>query len=344
MKRVITNAVATIALAITTFAGSNVELLGAGATFPFPLYSKMFTEYHKETGTKVNYQAIGSGGGVKQITAKTVDFGASDKYLNDKKLSKIPAEVVHIPTCLGAVVVTYNLPGKPELKLDGDVISDIFMGKIKKWNDKKIKALNPKVKLPRRKITVVHRSDGSGTTYIFSDFLSKVSAKWKQNIGAGKSLKWPTGMGAKGNDGVAGMVKKIPGSIGYCELAYSLQNRMPQATIKNMKGYFVKPTVSSISAVANGNIPADTRVTLTNTDAQNGYPIASFTWLILYAEQNYNRRNKEKVSEAVKLIEWMLTKGQRYAEPLHYAPLSDGAKQKALAQLKRVQFNGKSLN
>ncbi|MCP4294532.1 MAG: phosphate ABC transporter substrate-binding protein PstS, partial [Proteobacteria bacterium] len=198
-------------------------------------------------GVKVNYQAIGSGGGVRQISAKTVDFGASDKFLKDSKLAEIGSPIIHVPTCLGAVVVTYNLPGNPSLKLDGNVTSDIFMGKITNWSDSKIAALNPSVSLPNKKITVVHRSDGSGTTYIFTDFLSKVNSAWKNGVGSGKSVKWPTGMGAKGNDGVAGNVKRTPGTIGYCELAYSIENKMPQAQIKNMSGNFIKPEGKSIS-------------------------------------------------------------------------------------------------
>ncbi len=342
MKKMITTVFATIALAAMSFAG-DIELLGAGATFPFPLYSKMFSVYHNQYGTKVNYQSIGSGGGVRQITAKTVDFGASDKFLSDKKMEPINGDLVHIPTCLGAVVISYNLPGKPTLKLTSDVVSDIFLGKIKKWNDKAIAALNPGVKLPKKPIIVVRRSDGSGTTAIFTDYLSKVSKEWKDKVGAGKSVKWPTGIGAKGNEGVAGNIKNMPGAIGYCELAYSIRNNMPSALLKNKSGNFIKPELATISAAAAGEIPDDTRITLTNSDAKNGYPIAGFTWLLLYTEQNYGKRDSAKAEELVKMVKWMLTDGQKYAEPLDYAPLSKGAQAKALKQLEKVLYNGKKL-
>lgn len=343
MKKSIQAIIMALVLATVAFAAPKTSLVGAGATFPYPLYSKMFSVYNQLNGVEVNYQAIGSGGGVKQLTAKTVDFGASDKFLSDKKMAKIGAPVLHMPTALGAVVVTYNLPGAPELNLNGEVVAEIFMGKIKKWNDAKIAALNPGVKLPKKRIVVVRRSDGSGTTFIFSDFLSKVSSAWKEKVGAGKSLKWPTGMGAKGNDGVAAMVKKMPGAIGYCELAYSIQNKMPSASIQNKSGNFIKPAVPSISAAAAGAIPEDTRITLTNTDAPQGYPIASFTWLLLYKDMNYKGRTKEQAKAVVDMVKWMLTDGQKYAEPLDYAPLSEGAKTRALAQLKKVGYNGEAL-
>lgn len=342
MKKMIATTFATIALAAMSFAG-DIELLGAGATFPFPLYSKMFSVYNNQYGTKVNYQSIGSGGGVRQITAKTVDFGASDKFLSDEKLAPIDGDLVHIPTCLGAVVVSYNLPGSPQLKLSSEVISDIFMGKIKKWNDPKIQQLNEGVKLPKKNIIVVRRSDGSGTTAIFTDYLSKVSSEWKEKVGAGKSVKWPTGIGAKGNEGVAGNIKNMPGAIGYCELAYSIRNNMPAALIKNKAGNYIKPNLETISAAAAGEIPDDTRITLTNSDAENGYPISGFTWLLLYVEQNYANRDLAKSEELVKMVKWMLTDGQKYAEPLDYAPLSEGAQAKALKQLEKVVFDGKKL-
>ena len=328
------------AMVATTFAEG---LLGAGATFPFPLYSKMFNLYNKQMGTSVNYQAVGSGAGVRQLSAKTVDFGATDAFMNDAKIAKTGGDILHIPTVLGAVVVTYNLAGNPTLRLTGEVVADIFMGKITQWNDGRIQKLNPRIKLPSQAISVARRSDGSGTTFIFSDFLTKVSPLWETTIGRGKSLKWPVGVGAKGNDGVAAYVKKTKGAIGYCELAYSIQNKMPQATIQNKKGTFVKPTVAAISAAAAGEIPEDTRITLTNTDAKNGYPIASFTWIIIFKEQNYNGRSKAQAQATIKLIKWMITDAQKLAKPLDYAPLSKGAQTKGLAQLKKVTFNGSPL-
>ena len=340
MKKTSLTILVTLALVASSFSAS---LLGAGATFPFPLYSKMFSAYNKQTATSVNYQAVGSGAGVRQLSAKTVDFGATDAFMTDAKIKKTGGAIIHIPTVLGAVVVTYNLPGNPTLNLTGEVTADIFLGKITQWNDSRIQKLNPRIKLPSTAIGVARRSDGSGTTFIFSDFLTKVSPAWQNTVGRGKSLKWPVGVGAKGNDGVAAYVKSTPGAIGYCELAYSIQNKMPQAAIKNQKGNYIKPTVAAISAAAAGEIPADTRITLTNTDAVKGYPIASFTWIIVFAEQNYNGRSKAQALETVKLIKWMITDAQKYATPLDYAPLSKGARAKGLAQLKKVLYNGTPL-
>ena len=274
--------------------GAEVELIGAGATFPYPLYSKMFDVYHKEHGAKINYQAIGSGGGIRQLTNKTVDFGGSDAIMSDKDLQEAGAPVLHIPTCAGAVVVTYKLAGDPELKFTPDIIADIFLGKIKKWNDPRITAINPGVKLPDTDITVVHRSDGSGTTAIFSSYLSKVSPEWKEKVGAGPSLNWPAGLGGKGNPGVAGLVQQTPGSFGYVELIYALQNKMPYGMIKNKKGNFVKPTIASTSLAANTALPDDMKVDLTDTDAAEGYPISGFTWILVYKEQNYAEQNGRK--------------------------------------------------
>lgn len=322
---------------------ATVELLGAGATFPFPLYSKMFSVYNSNYGTKVNYQSIGSGGGVRQITAKTVDFGASDKFITDEKLKGIEGELVHIPTCLGAVVVSYNIPSNPQIKLTPSLISDIFLGKITSWDDSRIAKVNSGVTLPKTDIIVVHRSDGSGTTAIFTDYLSKVSSTWKSEVGSGKSVKWPVGIGAKGNEGVAGNIKTLPGAIGYCELAYAKRNGMPQAQIQNLRGKFITPSLTTISAAAQGEIPDDTRITLTNTDSEDGYPIAGFTWLLIYKEQNYGSRSLAQSKELINLVKWMLTDGQKYAEPLDYAPLSSGAAQKALAQLSTIGYNGEML-
>jgi phosphate transport system substrate-binding protein len=316
------------------------ELIGAGATFPYPLYSKMFDVYNKEYGVKVNYQAIGSGGGIRQLINKTVDFGGSDAIMGDKDLAEASDPVLHIPTCVGAVVVTYNLPGDPQLRFTSDVIADIFLGKIKKWNDHRLNAINPEANLPDMHMTVVHRSDGSGTTKIFSDYLSKVSPEWKEKVGAGTSLNWPAGLGGKGNPGVAGLVQQIPGSIGYVELIYALQNKMPYGTIKNRKGNFITPTIASTSLAANIELPEDMKVSLTNTDAPDGYPISGFTWILVYKEQNYGERSEEKATELVKLLWWMTHEGQKYADPLHYAPLSKKAVEKAEKLIKSVMYKG----
>ncbi|MBD3314597.1 MAG: phosphate ABC transporter substrate-binding protein PstS, partial [Chitinivibrionales bacterium] len=249
----------------------------------------------------------------------------------------------HIPMCLGAVVVTYNLPGNPNLKLTPDVLADIYMGKINKWNDKRIAELNPDVKLPKNKILVVHRSDGSGTTFIFTDFLSKVSSAWTEKVGKGKSVKWPTGLGAKGNEGVSGLVRQAKGAIGYCELAYALHNDMPQALIQNHAGNFIKPEIESISQAANVEIPSHTRLSLTNTDAEEGYPISSFTWIIVYQEQDYGKRSKAKAKELVKLLWWMTHEGQQYTKPLDYAPLPNPAVDAAEVIIKSITYDGEQI-
>jgi phosphate transport system substrate-binding protein len=324
-------------------AAKEQELIGAGATFPYPLYSKMFDVYSKEYGVKINYQAIGSGGGIRQLTNKIVDFGGSDAIMTDKDLKEAGAPILHIPTCAGAVVVTYNLAGDPQLKFTPDVIADIFLGKIKKWSDSRIAAMNPGVKLPDTDITVVHRSDGSGTTAIFSSYLSKVSPEWKEKVSAGPSLNWPAGLGGKGNPGVAGLVKQTPGSFGYVELIYALQNKMSYGTIRNKKANFVKPTIASTSLAANISLSDDMRVDLTDTDAVDGYSISGFTWILVYKEQNYRDRKEEKAKALVNLLWWMTHEGQKYAEPLHYAPLSKAAVGKAEKLIKSITYKEKPI-
>ncbi len=326
------------------FSDNPKSLTGAGATFPYPLYSKMFDVYNKAYGVRVNYQAIGSGGGIRQLIAKTVDFGASDAFVNDKAMKKFSSPIVHIPMVSGAVVITYNLKGNPKLKLSPSVIADIFLGKIKYWNDRRIKKLNPELNLPKSKIVVVHRSDGSGTTFIFSDYLSKVSNEWETKVGRGKSLKWPTGVGAKGNPGVAGLVRKIKGSIGYVELIYALSNNMPYAKVQNKKGKFIEPSIESVSHASDVALPDDMRVSLTNTDSENGYPISGFTWILVYKDLKEGRvSSKEKAKELVKLLWWMTHEGQKYAKPLHYAPLSEKAREKAEKIIKSITYSGEKL-
>jgi len=315
-----------------------VELLGAGATFPYPFYSKLFDEYHKLKGIKVNYQAIGSGGGIRQIINNTVDFGGTDAFMNEEEMSKINEGVAHIPTCLGAVVLTYNLEGNPNLLLTGEIISDIFLGKIKKWNDNKISELNPEANLPDLSISVVHRSDGSGTTFIFSDYLSKISKEWNEKVGRGKSLNWPAGIGGKGNQGVAGLIQQTPGSIGYAELIYATSNHMPFAKVQNKSGNFILPSEKSVSLAADIEMPDDTRVSLTNTEAPNGYPISSFTWLVLYKNMSFD---ENKAKTLIEMVDWMIHDGRKYAEALHYAPLPDAAVLKAEKILKTLKNNGK---
>ncbi len=341
LTRIITAAAAL--LAAGGFAFAQTELVGAGATFPAPLYTKMFDQYNRDTGVKVNYQAIGSGGGIAQLKGKTVDFGASDAFMKDEDIKAAPAPIVHVPIVAGAVVVTTNLPGSPELKLTADVVADLFLGKIAKWDDPRLAALNPSVKFPKIAVTVVHRSDGSGTTAVFTDYLSKISPDWKQKVGMGTSVSWPAGVGAKGNAGVAGLVKQLPGSVGYVELIYALQNKMPFATLKNKSGTFVTPTLESTTAACAVPIPDDTRVSLTDTDAADGYPIAGLTWILLYKEQSYDNRPAAKAETAARLVWWMIHDGQKLAEPLEYAALSRQAVQKAEAVLRSVTFGGAPL-
>jgi phosphate transport system substrate-binding protein len=313
------------ALAAFAAAGSaQAETLinGAGATFPYPLYSKWFSEYAKiDPSVKFNYQSIGSGGGIKQITAQTVDFGASDKFLSDEELKAAPGKLLHIPTVMGAVVVTYNLPGVAKgLKLSSDVLAAIYEGKITSWNDPKIVKDNPSMKQHSKPIIVVHRSDGSGTTSIFTDYLCSVSPEWAKSVGKGASVKWPVGLGGKGNEGVAGQIKTTPFTIGYVELAYAFENKLPYAFLKNKAGSFIEPSIASTSAAAAGaakSMPADYRVSLVNQPGKNAYPIVGFTWLLVYQDQ----KDKAKGKKLVEFLNWELRQGQKMADKLLYAPL-----------------------
>jgi phosphate transport system substrate-binding protein len=310
-------AAAALALAGTARAAP-LLVNGAGATFPAPLYMKWFAEYHRlHPELAFNYQAIGSGGGIQQITAGTVDFGASDAPMKDEQIAKIP-DVVHVPTVLGAVVVTYNAPGLTTLRLTPEVLSAIFLGKITRWNDPAIAAVNPGVKLPDLAVAVVHRSDGSGTTNGFTDYLSKVSPEWKAQVGVGTSVRWPVGLGGKGNDGVTGLVKSTPGAIGYVELAYANQNKLALAELKNRDGAFVKPTLESTSAAAAGvTMPADYRVSITDAAGKGSWPIASFTYLLVRRDQ----ADPAKGEALVRFLWWATHDGQKDAAALDYAPL-----------------------
>ena len=315
--------------------GEDNTILGAGATFPNPLYSKMFSEYNKTTGLKVNYQSIGSGGGIQQLTSKTVDFGASDGPMSDENLAKAPGKILHIPTVAGAVVLTYKLPENVELKFDGPTIAEIFLGKITKWNDKRISALNPGVKLPDLDLVVVHRSDGSGTSYIFTDFLSSVSPEWEKQVGRNTSVKWPTGLGAKGNEGVAGQVKQLPGTIGYVEFAYAHQNKLPVAEIKNAGGNFIAPTIGSVTeALASAKVPDDFRFSMVNPAGAKAYPIAGATWLLVYAEQ----KDPQKGKKLVEFLNWALTKGETMASSLDYASLPQSLEDRVLERIKTIKY------
>jgi phosphate transport system substrate-binding protein len=307
---------------LTSIASAQTILNGAGATFPYPMYSKWFNEYHKKnSAVQINYQSIGSGGGIKQLQAGTVDFGASDMPMTDEQLSQTKFKVVHIPTVLGAVVPAYNIPGvKGEVKFTGEIIADIFLGKINNWNDPQLAKLNPGVKFPNQAIVVVHRSDGSGTTFIFTDYLSKVSPEWASSVSKNTSVKWPVGLGGKGNEGVAGMIRQIDGSIGYVELIYAVQNNIPYGSVKNKAGNFVKASLESTTAAAAGaaaKMPADYRVSITNADGKEAYPLASFTWLLI--PQQSKDASKGKILQD--FLHWMATDGQNDTKQLSYAPL-----------------------
>ncbi|MBI4534666.1 MAG: phosphate ABC transporter substrate-binding protein PstS [Ignavibacteriae bacterium] len=311
-----------------TFSGlsyAQTQLNGAGATFPYVLYSKWFDVYKQKTGVQFNYQSIGSGGGIKQIIEGTVDFGATDGPMKDEQLAetskKQGVDVLHIPTVLGAVVVTYNLPQLGAgLKLTPETLAGIFLGEVTKWNDRRIASTNPGKNLSDQTIIVAHRSDGSGTSFIFTDYLSKVSKQWETKVGRGTSVRWPTGLGAKGNEGVAGLVKQTEGSIGYVELAYAVKNHLPYAWMKNKAGEFIEPTLESVSAAAAGaakDMPEDFRVSITNADGKSSYPISGFTWLLVYKKN----RDKSKGEALVNFLKWAMADGQSYASDLLYAPL-----------------------
>jgi phosphate transport system substrate-binding protein len=320
---------------------SGADLTGAGATFPYPLYSKWFNDYAQKTGTKINYQSIGSGGGIRQLSEQTVDFGATDAPMSDAELAKAKGgPVLHIPTVLGAVVVIYNVPGLTQpLKLNGATLAAIYQGQITRWNDARIAALNAGVQLPASDILVVHRSDGSGTSYVFTDYLSQVSPAWATKPGKGKEVQWPVGLGAKGNEGVAGQVKQTPGAIGYTELAYATQNKLPTAAITNALGEAVAPSIASVTAAAAGasaKLPAGTdyRVSIVNAAGKGAYPIASFTWIIVYEKQTDAAKGKKLVD----FLRWALADGQAMAAPLDYAPLPDAMRSALATRLGTIQI------
>jgi phosphate transport system substrate-binding protein len=307
-------------LAFSACALAQTTLNGAGATFPYPIYSKWFSEYHKlHSDIEINYQSIGSGGGIRQVTSGTVDFGASDGPMTDAQIAESKIKLLHVPTVLGAVVPAYNVPGVTgEVKFTPDILAGIFLGKINNWSDASIAKANPDIKFPSQAITVAHRSDGSGTTYIWTDYLSKISPDWRDLVGKGTSVKWPVGVGGKGNEGVAGPIRQLPGSIGYIELIYALQNKINYGSVRNSSGQFIKASLESTTAAAAGvKMPADFRVSITNSPAKTAYPIASFTWLLI--PTNPKDPNKGKILKD--FLFWMLDQGQTMTEALSYAPL-----------------------
>ncbi len=336
-------------LALSACKGSSdgnaeVRLQGAGATFPNPIYQKWFTHYNKaHPNLKFDYQSIGSGGGIKQIFERTIDFGGSDAPMKDEDLKAAKGEILHIPTVLGADVITYNVQGvTSDLKLTPEAIAGIFLGNVKKWNDPQILSSNPGVNLPQADITVVHRSEASGTTFVFTDYLSKASPEWKEKVGAGTAVSWPVGIGAKGNEMVTGQVKQTPNSIGYVELIYAEQNKLPYASVKNSAGEFVRPTLDSITAAAAGvanQMPDDLRVSITNAPGATAYPISTFTYLLVYKEQQDQAKGKAFVD----FLWWAIHDGQPLAKELLYAPLPEAVVQKAEQKINSITYQGKPL-
>jgi phosphate transport system substrate-binding protein len=336
--------VAMLAVVSVASAAGPLTINGAGATFPYPLYSKWFYEYsNANPGVRFNYQSIGSGGGIKQITAGTVDFGASDAPMTEEGMKKLPGAILHIPTALGAVVPVYNLASVASgLKLTPDVLAGIYLGKITRWNDPKIAEWNKTVTLPNADIVVVHRSDGSGTTDIFTNYLTTVNAEWRAKVGRAPSVKWPVGIGGKGNEGVAGVVKQTPGAIGYVELAYAKQNRMKAAALRNKEGHFVIPTIEATSAAAAGvakSMPADFRVSLVDAPGKESWPISGLTWILVYEDQ----KDEAKGKAIVRFLKWAIRDGQKMEAALDYAPLPKPVVEKIDKALKRISFKGKSL-
>ena len=337
MKRYWSSVLGVAALAGATLAAQNVQINGAGATFPAPIYTKWFAEYNKlHPEVRINYQPLGSGAGINQITSRTVFFGASDAAMTPEQLQAAPGKILHFPTVLGGVVPIYNVQGVKELQFSGQVLADIFLGKINKWNDQAIAKLNPGVSLPSADIVVAHRSDGSGTTYIWADYLAKVSPEWKKTVGVSTSLKWPTGVAAAKNDGVAAVVAQTPGAIGYVELIYALQTKTAYGSVQNKNGKFVKASVDSVTAAAAAaaqSMPADFRVSITNAPGDGVYPISSFTWLLLYQDP----KDKAQAKVMNEFVKWALNDGQKFASELGYAPLPRNVvdmELKALATIK----------
>jgi len=330
---------ALLALMATALSAQTVQINGAGATFPYPIYSKWFDEYHKaHPNAEINYQSIGSGGGIRQLTNGTVFFGASDGPMTNEQILAAGFPILHLPTVLGGVVPVYEIPGvSAELRFTGPILADIYLGKITKWNDAAIRLANPGVSLPATEITVVHRSDGSGTTYIWCDYLAKVSLDWKKTVGVATSVNWPVGVGGKGNEGVAGLVKQTPGAIGYVELIYAMQNKIPYGSVQNLAGEFLRAsteTVSNAAASASRNMPKDFRVSITNAPGKNVYPISSFTWLLVQVSP----KDKVRARMLNDFIHWALTDGQRYCAELGYAPLPKEVVALEMEALKKVRI------
>jgi phosphate transport system substrate-binding protein len=330
-------------LAPVLAAAGDVILNGSGATFPFPLYRKWISVYQGRSGIRVTYQGVGSGSGIRQLLQQSVDFGATDAFMNDEEMSRAPRPVLHLPTCVGAVVVTYNLPGNPAVRLTPDLLADLFLGRIKRWSDPRLAEVNGGATLPDQPVTVVHRSESSGTTFLFTDYLARVSPEWNRSVGRGKTVKWASGMGVEGNPALAEMIKRIAGSVGYVELTYAQNQRLPMASLRNRSGRYVPPNVNTVNAAADVPIPADTRILLTDTEAAEGYPISAFTYLIFYREQAYGTRTLERAKILSDLLWWMIHDGQAFNREMGYAPLPPAAVDRAEEILRSMTFNGKPL-
>lgn len=325
-------------------ATSGITLTGAGATFPQPYYDVAFKQFQDSTHINVIYGGIGSGGGIRSLKDRVVDFGATDAFLSDKELASMPAAVVHIPTCIGAVILAYNLPGVDSLKLTAEILADIYLGKIKKWNDPRLKAINGTVNLPGIDIYPVYRSDGSGTTFVFSDYLSKVSPQFYEVVGCGKSLKWPTGIASKGNPGAAGTISQTLGSIGYISSEYAFAQHMPAARLKNSEGTFITPTLETISAAAAGDFPPDTRAMLTNSSNPLAYPISCMTWILVYKEQYYNNRSRAQADATVDLLSWLTDSiAQQTTTQVHYSPLPPSVISHAKEIISAITYKGQPI-
>lgn len=319
---------------------ADVILTGAGATFPHPLYKKWIDVYQSEKDVRIGYRAVGSGAGIRLLLDRAVDFGATDAFLSDGEESRAAAKILHIPTCVGAVAIIYNLPLNAELKLTPDCVADIFQGLIVKWSDPRIGATNEAVKLPDLNITVVHRSDSSGTSFIFSDYLSKVSSRWNDRIGRGKEVQWPTGMGVEGNSAIAEFVARIPGSIGYVQMSYARNMNLPFVAVRNRSGQYVRPSLQSIRTAARVELPADGKILITDSPAPDGYPISAFTYIIFYQEQDYLERDRKKVQALAQFLWWTIHEGQAYNEKLYYSMLPEEAIRRAEQIIRTITYNG----
>lgn len=343
-KRIIFSLAAAVMVSFSSIMSAQSTVSGAGSTFVMPFVNAAFPKFAESAGIKFTYGGVGSGAGIRSLKDRVVDFGASDAFLTEKEAAEMPAKVVEFPICSGGVVIAYNLPGITSIKLTPAVLSDIFLGKIKNWNDAALKKLNPGVKFPNKAITVVYRSDGSGTTAIFTDYLSKVSKEWKEKVGAGKTVNWPTGISAKGNPGVAGTITTTEGALGYEGSEYALLQKTSTVYLQNKSGKFIKATVASISAAGKDKMPADTRVMITDSSNPAAYPIAGFTWFIVYKEQNYNNRSLKQAQDLLKLLDWSLSAApQEVAKKLSYAPLPASVVALNKRILRSVTYNGKPI-